>query len=282
MTQLSKSIQRAIGAGKTRAFSSFDDFVHALIDDGIIKSKDELVTTNRELLGEILFEWFIQGQIACAFAQLLAIDATQAGDASTWQTIVTDATVDVGDIQGLLVNAADQKEAIQLIFLGPSTAEHAVEIIRALCKHESWICYEKGFKEGEKGEALLIGLRWNRPNSDYASWVLGIADFDPMAFTRRFVGAPFIALVLRPSPPIQARASIPKEGKFLGSHLAHMDDQFGDDAEKRTRTKTRTEYNKGVLLGDELRSHARAQITFALPASCREALGDVLRPVEEA
>lgn len=283
MIQPLKNIKREIGAGKkARVFSSFDDFANALLDNGTIKSKDELITTNRDLLGEILFEWYIQGQIACAFAQKLAKDATKAGEATTWQTIVTDEAVNVGDLQGLLLNAAAEKEATQLIFLGPATAEHAVQIILALCKHESWLCYEKGWKKGERGDALLIGLRWNPPNSDYASWVLGIADFDPMAFTRRFVGAPFIALVLRPGPPQPKFAGVPIEGKFKGSHLAHMDDHFGGDVAKRTRTREITEYNKDVLLGEELRSHARAQTTFALPASCREALGEVLRPVEEA
>jgi hypothetical protein len=281
MRQPLKSILREIGAGKARVFSSFEDFVKVLIDDGIIKSTDELVTSNRVLLGEILFEWYIQGQVACAFAQSLAKDATRLGDASSWQTVVTDVQEDLNAIQSQLVNAADHKEAIQLIFVGPPTPEHAVEIILALCKHESWICYEKGWKEGEQGDALLIGLRWNRPDSDYASWVLGIADFAPMAFTRRFVGAPFIALVLRAGPPDELRAKIPKEGKFLASHLAHMNDQIDDD-DIRKRTRHTTEYNRELLLADELRSHARAQTTFALPARCREALRGVLRPVEEA
>jgi hypothetical protein len=283
MIQALKSIKRELGAGKrARVFSSFDDFTNALLGNGTIKSKVELITTNRDLLGEILFEWYIQGQIACVFAQKLARDATKAGEATTWQTIVTDAAVNVGELQGLLLNAAAEKEATQLIFLGPATAEHVVQIILALCKHESWICFEKGWKKGEQGDALLIGLRWTPPDSDYASWVLGIGDFDPMAFTRRFVGAPFIALVLRPGPPRPEYASVPIEGKFKGSHLAHMDNHLGGDKAKAIRTRERTEYNKDVLLGDELRSHARAQTTFALPPSCREALGDVLRPVEEA
>jgi len=283
MIQPQRNVEREIGAGKkARAFSSFDDFANALLDNGTIQSKNELVTTNRELLGEILFEWYIQGQVACVFAQILAKDATKAGEATTWQTIVTDATVNIGELQGLLLSAAAEKEATQLIFVGPPTADYAVQIILALCKHESWICYEKGWKKGEQGDALLIGLRWNPPNSDYASWVLGIADFDPMAFTRRFVGAPFIALVLRPGPPQPKFAGVPIAGKFKGSHLAHMDNHLGGDVEKAKRTRERTEHNKDVLLGDELRSHARAQTTFALPASCREALRDVLRPVDEA
>ena len=281
MRQPLKSIRRETGVGGAHFFSSFEDFVKVLIADGIIKSKDELVTSNRGLLGEILFEWYVQGQVACVFAQSLAKDATRVGDASSWQTVVTDAKADVNAIQSQLVNAADQKEAIQLLFVGPSTPEHAVEIILALCKHESWICYEKGWKKGEQGDALLIGLRWNRPNSGYASWVLGIADFEPMAFTRRFVGAPFIALVLRAAPPDEFRAKTPKEGKFLASHLAHMNPQMGDDDDKIKRTWEKTKYKRKLLLADALHSHARAQTTFALPATCREALRGVLRPVEE-
>jgi len=282
MANLTKSTKRKTGSGKPREFSSFDDFAQALLDDGVIQSKEELQTTSRDLLGELLFNWYIQGQIACVFAQMLAREATKSlGQHPKWQTVVVDAETDLTRLQQQLVEDADRLEAIQLIFLGPGTAEHAVEIVLALCKNENWTCHEKGWMKGEHGDALLVGLRWNKPSSDYVSWVLGIAPFEPMPFTRRFVGAPFIALVLRPSPPTNFNPT-PIEGKFRASHLAHMDDLMGSDEEKRQRTDRLTRFNKQTLLGDELRSHARAQTTFALPASCREALRDVLRPVEEA
>lgn len=274
MGKLSKSITRDIGASKSRAFSSFDDFVSVLVEDGIIKSRNELMTEKADLLGSILFQWFVQGQIACAFAQLLAEDAVN------WQSVVFKATVDAGELQSSLVDAADKLEALQLIFVGPATAEQAVELIKTLCKHESWSCYEMDWMEGEHGDSLLIGLRWNRPGSNYVSWVLGIAPFDPMPFTRRFVGAPFIALVFRPSPPTEY-APTPIERGLEGSHLAHMNDGIGADEDKRVRTRTRTQYQKQILLGDELRSQARAKVTFALPASCRKSLADVLTPIDK-
>jgi hypothetical protein len=278
-----KTVSREIEASKTRFFSSFQDLAKVAVDSGIVSSVEDLFTPeNREILGELLFEWYIQGQVACAFAQILAKQATKDGEESTWETIVTDSKFDIDELQEKLLTKVKTAEAVQIIFLGSPTADYAVEIIKALCEHESWICYEKGWKKGEegKGDALLVGLRWNPPGTDYASWVLGIADFDPMAFTRRFVGAPFIALVLRPGPPVPKFAEVPQEGKLKGSHLAHMDSTI-ESKELFMRTRAVTEFNKDSLLGHELRSHARAQTTFALPQRCREGLGEVLRKVDE-
>jgi hypothetical protein len=55
-----RSISREIGANKIRGFSSFDDYLKVLIDDGTVKSSHDLVSRRPGLLGEILFQWYRQ------------------------------------------------------------------------------------------------------------------------------------------------------------------------------------------------------------------------------
>jgi hypothetical protein len=273
MGKVSKSVLREIGANKIRAFSSFDDYLNILIADGTVKSSHDLVTRKPELLGQILFQWYQQGQVACVFAQVLAKAATPA-----WQSITIQGTVDVEQLDGVLKDAAENLDALQLIFPGPATAQQACELIKSLCVHPSWSCKEIDWMPDEKGRSLQVGLRWHKEGSDYLSWVLGIAPFETMPFTRRFFGAPFIALVLRSRPPANFAQASPEDG-LNPSHLAHMDDLLGGDEEMRTKRGDATKRGKIALLGSELRSTARAKVTFSLPLWCREVLGDVLIPL---
>ena len=154
MVKVSKSVLRELGANKTRAFSSFDDYLNVLIADGIVKSSHDLVARKPELLGEILFQWYQQGQIACVFAQVLAKAATPA-----WQSITIQGTVDVVELDKVLKDAAENLDALQLIFPGPATAQHACDLIKALCVHPSWTCKEIDWMPDEKGRSLQVGLR---------------------------------------------------------------------------------------------------------------------------
>ncbi|HEX8632548.1 MAG TPA: hypothetical protein VF703_00185 [Pyrinomonadaceae bacterium] len=274
MGNLMRSTLRKIGATDTRAFSAFEDYLKVLVHQGVVGSVEELVAQRPDLLGSILFEWYRQGQIACVFAQRLARDT----DTAKWQSITIRGTVDAAQLEGILEEAADKLEALQLIFPGPGTAQQAVELIKSLCAHISWSCHEIAWMPEEHGDSLQVGLRWHRPDSSYVSWVLGIAPFEPMPFTRRFIGSPFIALVFRPSPPSQF-APTPVESGLDASHLAHMDDGLGSDQGKRENTTNATRRAKHALLGEELRSTARAKVTFALPGYCRDSLSDILIPV---
>jgi hypothetical protein len=277
MGNLTRSIIRKIGATDTRAFSSFSDYLNVLVEQGIVESAEDLMTRRPELLGSILFQWYTQGQVACVFAQLLA----KAIDPTKWQSVLIQGELDVAELEGVLEEAADKLEALQLIFPGDGTAQQAIELINSLCAHPSWSCHEIDWLPNEKGDTLQVGLRWHRPDSDYISWVLGIAPFDTMPFTRRFMDAPFIALVFRPSPPTPF-AKTPIESGLKASHLAHMDDGLGDDQGKRDKSTNVTKRAKHALLGDELFSTARAKVTFSLPASGRDSLADVLIPIQRS
>lgn len=280
MPKTPKSVQREIGANTIRSYSSFDDFVSGYVADGEVKSAQDLISRRPDLLTSILFDWYRQGQIACIFARLLASKS----DPTKWKSIVIEGTLDVVELESILIDASDRLEALQLIFPGSGTALHAVELVKSLCAHESWSCREMPWltdddgKFVELGRTLQIGLRWHKPQSDYTSWALGIAPFDTMPFTRRFAGAPFIALVLRPSPPTEFIEPKLEDG-LLASHLAHMNDTLGDDAAKRSSFTEGTKRIKFALLGGELLSTARAKVTFSLPQWCRTELGDILKPL---
>jgi len=276
VAKVPKSVQREIGANTVRPYSSFGDYVAGLVAEGLVTSTQDLVARRPDLIPNILFKWYQQGQVACIFARMLAANL----DPNTWKSLVIQGNVDVDELENVLIEASNRLEALQLIFPGPGSALHAVELVKSLCSHQSWTCKEMPWLDEEKGRTLQVGLRWHKPDSNYISWVLGIAPFDSMPFTRRFAGAPFIVLVFRPSPPtdfIEAKF----ESGLQASHLAHMNDGLGADQEKRDMFTEGTRRIKFALLGGELLSTARAKVTFALPEWCRNELGDVLTQLED-
>jgi hypothetical protein len=290
MPKVPTSIHREIGADDIRSFSSFDDYVKPHIDDGSVESIDDLVSRRPELLGRILFDWYKDGQIACVFARVLAAKK----DKPKWRTItIEEGEINVEKLEATLLEAISKEfDAVQFIFPGAGTAQRTVELIKTLCEHPSWSCREMPWMtddEGrliELGNTVQVGLRWHPPESDYVSWVLGIAPFDTMPFTRRFVNAPFIALVMRPTAPTDFVKEKKFEGGFQASHLAHMNDMLGSndpirDEQMREDFRARTRRTKFALVraGGELLSTARAQVTFSLPLWCREALGNTLTPI---
>jgi len=267
---LRKTVSRPIGANSVRAFSSFEDLLAARVERGDVRDSADLLGNKPEFLGTMLFDWYKQGQIACVFAQLLARDPSSAA----WQSAIVQGSVDPNAIQDVLVQAMDRIEALQLIFPGDGSVAQVVSLIRTLCAHPSWECREIEWMPEEKPDSLLVGLRWLAPSGAYSSWVLGIAPFEPMPFTRRLIGAPFVALVIRAGPPTDYAPSKEENGR-LTAHLAHMDDRIGTNQEKRELTRDKTRRAKGALLGAEPRSRARARVTFALPEETRIDLANV-------
>ena len=271
-----RSVSREIRANDVRTYSSFHDFLELAVQEGKVKDLDDLLKNRPRQLGGILFDWYSQGQIACIFAQRLARSPARS---TSWESYTLSGEVDPERLEVILKEAASEFDAVQLVFPGPANALQAVDLINALCKHSSWSCYEIDWMPDERGRSLQVGLRWYPKGANYQSWVLAIAPFEPMPFTRRFEGAPFIALVLRPAEPSSFNPT-PKENNLDASHLAHMDDGLGSDTDKRKRTDQETRKAKQLLLGSDLKSTARAKVTFALPLWCRDLLGDSLIPVK--
>jgi hypothetical protein len=269
-----KSIIRGVGPRDKRPFSSFDDLAAWLVQLGRASDVQDVRNNLRALWGDILFSWYTQGQVGCVFAQRLARDVA----GSNWYTAVMEGDWQAEHVTGVCDAAASVRaEALQVLFPCEATVEDALVIIKRLAEHPRWQCTDTGWLEGESGDSLQVGLRWISSGGDYESWVLGIAPFDSMPFTRRFVGAPFIALVLRPSPPEQSRAPVPAGTSGLpASHLAHMDDGLGGDIEKRTKWNAGTRMAKRALVSPDPMSRARAKVTFAFPAWAKAELAGLL------
>ncbi len=271
-----RSVAREVSADKIRAFSSFSDILGRLVERGDVSSYDDLLANKPHLLSDILFAWYRQGQIACAFAQILSRDPEKAN----WRSAVLPSIPSGASLHELIVRNIDA-EALQLIFTGVTTAAKVAELVATLCVSPNWSCAEVPWKFGEKGRSIQVGLRWNPDGGTYNAWVLGIAPFAAMPFTRRFVGAPFCALVLRPSPPRDFAVALDSVTNLPAAHLAHMSDGFGEDKVRRDKTTKATENAKIALLGTDLRSTARAKVTFAFPLWCRDLVGPKLIALPE-
>lgn len=269
-----RSVQKGVGPSDRRRFSSFDDLANWAVNLGLAANIKDVRLARRDLWGDLLFEWYTQGQIACVFAQSVARDPHGA----QWYSAVVEGEWNADHVTGMVdAAAAFGAQALQLIFPGEPSVERALEITHSLARHSRWICVENGWLDGETGESLQVGLRWVAPNKAYESWALGIAPFEPMPFTRRFIGAPFLALVLRPAPPVPERASVPTGVTGLpASHLAHIDDGLGSNSDRREKWMVGTRKAKRALISPDPMSRARARVTFAFPEWAFKELEGVL------
>lgn len=279
MADLQKSVKREVSADDVRAFSSWPDLLTHVIEMGEVRSYQDLLERRPDLLDDMLFRWFRQGQIGCVFAMKLSHQPAKAG----WHSIRVSGDWTNEQLATRIGQVANEAEAIQLIFPGLTTATQTTELIVKLCSDSYWSCAEIPWKYKEVGRSLPVGLRWQPPGGTFTSWVLGVAPFEPMPFTRRFVGAPFTALVFRPSSPTAfIEEQIDPISELPAAHLAHMNDGHGKDEELRDKIRQMTSDRKRELLGSDLWSTARAKVTFALPLWCREILGDTLQPLPPA
>ena len=276
--ELQQSVKREVGADTVRAFSSFKDFVDHLIEHKEIASVEDLLANRPDLVFTILFRWYRQAQIGCIFAKRLALDPQQA----QWRSEIVNEGFDPATFNQRIDDLAPDSAALQLIFPGLTTAKHCADLVAKLCSTDRWEAHEIPWKFEEHGRSIQVGLRWNAPDRSYTSWVLAIADFAPMPFTRRLIGAPFSALVFRPSPPADFAPTTDAISGLPAAHLAHMDDGFGANEELRLKIKQMTIDKKRELLASDPWSTARAQITYAFPLWCQEILAPVLVALPEA
>jgi len=228
------------------------------------------MTTMRGLWPELLFKWYLSAQIACLFAVRLARD----WEAARWRSAIVESDWD-GDLITGTVDAHLEfgTEVLQILFPGDGSEEQALDIVNRLASHPRWRCEETGWLENEVGDSSHIGVRWTSPDGTYESWAVGIAPYELMPFTRRFMGAPFIALVIRPLPPVDGRAP-PKTGStgLPASHLAHMDDCLGTNQTVRDKYSAVTRNHKRALIHPDPLSRARAKVTFSFAAEQRASL----------
>ncbi|MBU6440348.1 MAG: hypothetical protein KGJ03_00845 [Betaproteobacteria bacterium] len=279
-----KSITRAIEGKPSRNFSSFDDMAEHAVLHGRAKCLEAIRKEPSPLWGDLLFEWFTQGQIGCIFAVALA----QNGESPNWYNVLMEETGwDADTVTAVVDDAAnDGADAIQIIFPGRGDVDQAISIMAELLKSDRWLCADVWrLSEEPECNSHQLGLRWISPEKTYESWVLGIGDFPEQPFTRRFSGAPFIALVIRPTPPVEKRAPTKiGESGLPAAHLAHLDDTLGGNQNLRDRWTEATRTAKRHLIKPEPMSRARARVTFALSAEAYSKLAAQapVRPYVEA
>ncbi|WP_228893951.1 hypothetical protein [Pseudoduganella aquatica] len=279
LQRATRDVVRQMG-DTSRAYPSFDSLAAWAASQGHAESVEAVRQEHKELWPELLYEWYKTNQIACLFAVHLA----RRWEEAKWYSAVIEDAWDA-DVLTAIVDAHFElgTEGLQILLPGDGTAEEALRIVTLLAAHPRWSCEDTGWLPGEEGDSIHIGLRWIAPDSSFESWALGIAPFVPMPFTRRFDKAPFIALVLRPSAPADQRARTPKGCTGLpASHLAHMDDDLGDNNATREKWTTETKRGKHALIQPEPLSRARAKVTFSFSGDYREKLAPALRQPGEA
>lgn len=274
-----KSVVMEVSEG-ARRFSSFQDLLNWHVKRGDVASWEDALARRPQVIHNCIFEWIRQGQVGCQFAVHLAMEPAK----SKWPSELVPPGFDVVALNERIDQLALKSEGLQLVFLGVVTAEGAARLMVKLCEAEGsrWSCYEGAWDYGEEGEGtqgpracVPAALRWNPAGGDYTSLTLGIAPFETMPFTRRFVGAPFTTLVLRAGPPIKRKPWTDAMLGKVGAHLAHMDDRCGRDGKARKILKRMTQAEVLTLTSNDFDSVARAQTTFAFPQECRSILSRV-------
>ncbi|MRV70632.1 hypothetical protein GJ700_02725 [Duganella sp. FT92W] len=270
-----RDVHRQIGENDSRTFPSFDSLAAWAVSQGYAESVEAIRQNHKELWPDLLYEWYATNQIACLFAVHLA----RKWEEAKWYSAVLSDAWDAEVITAIVDAHFDMgTEGLQIIVPGEGTAEEAVRLVTMLASHPRWRCEDTGWLEGEQGDSIHIGLRWISPDNSFESWAVGIAPFEPMPFTRQFVKAPFIALVIRPSAPADNRAPTPTGCSGLpASHLAHMDDDLGDNEAKRQKWIAQTKQGKRALIHPEPLSRARAKVTFSFSKKHLDELNVALR-----
>jgi hypothetical protein len=253
-----RDVERLVGGNDVRRFASFVSLYEWAVEQGYATSVEAIEQTERAVWSELLFAWYPSGQIVCLFAIHFAGD----WQAAQWFSAIVAGEWD-GDVTLALFDAHLEvgAEGLQLLFPGSGSSYEVVEIVNQLAQHPRWHCEDTGWLEGEAGDSIHVGIRWISPNRSYDSLAVGNAPFEAMPFTRKFVGAPFMALIIRPTPPFCGRA--PATNGSTGppaAHLAHMDDALKDNEVKRSKWNEGAKLAKRALIHPEPLSRARAKV----------------------
>jgi hypothetical protein len=259
--------------GSKKEFPTYRYFVAHLIESGEIKDEQELLENKSELLPDIYFDWIKRAQVACLFAVKLAHQPAQNG----WGSFVLDSNdkfmgEQVADItENSVINP--KYEATQFIFKNCKSPSDVVNLVNTLCDDAGWYWKKNTPNDNASFPNLCLGLRWMLSSRKRPIWALGIAPFEPMPITRRFVGAPFSTIVFRSSDP----EFYNDDERNKGMHLADIPFPSESDEDFK-KTWDNTHDLKKRFLGNELSLLPWAEITFALPVQVE---GDLVPPEED-
>src|SRR4051812_24911715 len=77
-----RSVDVKLASGEVRKFSSFPDFLSELVARGVVAAGEDVLTQREDVIHDVVFEWYRQGQIACQYAVHLALTPAEAKWAS--------------------------------------------------------------------------------------------------------------------------------------------------------------------------------------------------------
>ena len=244
--------------------STRDDYVFALIDQGVVSSNEDLVH-DLGLVAEVQRQWFSKRlQVGCFFAKLMSENTADYG----WQRFVVPGTHPsdwlAANLEARLEESISDPAVIALSIVFPEVVEE--NQLADLIRH--FRAFERTHIEevGEKIPNLVrLGLRIEIAESVF-SFPLCLGPFEVFPMTRR---SPFTELVLPTSPKgYPTRPNVSDDPSAV--HLAAVQvpvSRLNDNAWSRTWANTQL-LKQRVLGGTH--PGARARVTVSLPRALWE------------
>ena len=261
--------------GRTKSFSTLDDYLTTLTSQGVVSDIDDLIANHPELIPEIQRHWIKGGQTACLFASKLANS-----EDDPWIDISITGLPDQNEAYTMLDSAVDEAfrknvEAIQVIMPDLDTSDRLLAFLQRISVRPNWqLCQ----MPNSKTPIIPVGLRWLFPDSNLVSWVLGFAPLDSMPIKRR---APFTSIIMRLGGPGRCPEIVGYRNRPFDDsvsrhsvHLADLSDGLSTEEQVRKYWKGTQKQREEILAGN-LEDGARARVTFTLDRKYRADLDEI-------
>lgn len=262
-------------SGRSKSFSTLDDYLGALINKNVVSDLDDLITNHSQVIQDIQRHWIKGPQTGCLFASKLA-----KSEEDSWIDIVVTGLPGHDDAYLMIDSAVDQAfsnnaEGIQVIMPDLSNSDLLVNFLRRISVRPNW----KINQISEDNASIVpVGLRWKFPDSSYVSWVLGFAPLDSMPITRR---APFASIIMRLGGPGRCpkvvgydKRSIDENIGLPSVHLADLNDGLKTE-DQVCKYWAGTQKQKKEILAGRLEEGARARVTFSLDKRYQSAVDEM-------
>lgn len=272
-----KSLKITTKSGRSKSFSTLDDYLGALINQNVVSDLDDLITNQLQLIPDIQSHWIIGSQTGCLFASKLAKSKED-----KWINAVVTGLPDHEEAYLMIDSAVDQAfnnnaEGIQVIMPELTDSDRLVEFLRRISMRTNWQIQQIS---ENPATVIPVGLRWIFPDSSYVSWVLGFAPLDSMPITRR---APFASIIMRLGGPGRcpiiaghAERKIDESIGILPVHLADLNDGLKTDDQVR-KYWAGTRNQKEEILAGHLGEAARARVTFSFDIKYQNVISEIVK-----
>lgn len=251
-SEVERSAVRITSDGTAVRFSNREDVEKFIVSEVAKSAVDGSSVEATDLWVTGFLSWLAQGGTGCRFAQHRAHRASEAQVVNL--LLPPKLTPEIVEVLQEVLSAADDAQAVQMIFPGVSDLTAMADVLRALTSSTHWTWSE--VEGDEDPNSILVAIRWKLERSRYLSELLAFGPFDGTPVTRQ---SPVAVLTLRTHPPQQVES----DGRV---HLAQMP-LFQIEEQHRDYFWTQSREQKLALLNGELEFAARARITIRLPRS---------------